>query len=60
MSVALLFYLQTHYELLLVFANLHCADCVFVVYALNRVFAKGSVKYLVWTCRVPISLILGS
>jgi len=37
-----------------VFTNLHCADCVFVLYALGRVFAEGNVRYPVWTGRVPI------
>jgi len=33
---------------------------VFVLYALSRVFSKGNVRYPVWTCRDPISLILGT
>jgi len=34
--------------------------CVFVLYALSRVFAKGNVRYPVWTRSVQISLILGT
>jgi len=32
-----------------VLTNPHYADCVYVLYALSRVFAKGTVRYLVWT-----------
>ena len=43
-----------------VFTNLHCADRVCLLYPLSRFFSKGNVRYPVWTCRVPISLILGT
>jgi len=62
-SATLLFYLQTCYELfccVCFYQSALCRLCVFVLYALSRVFAKGNVRYPVWTCRVPISPILGT
>jgi len=61
-SVALLFYLQTRYELLCcvcVYQSALCRLCVLVLYAISRVFAKGNVRYPLWTCRVPLYQILG-
>ena len=60
-SVTLLFYLQTRYEMfccVCFYQSALCRLCVFVLCALSRVFAKGNVRYPVWTCTVPISLIL--
>jgi len=60
-SVTLLFYLQTRYELFCCacfYQSALCRLCAFVLY--SRVFAEGNVRYPVWTCRVSISLILGT
>jgi len=60
-SVTLLFYLQTRYELfccVCFYQSALCRLCAFVLHALDRVFAKGNVKYPVWTCRDSISLII--
>ena len=59
--VTLLFYLQSRYELfccVCFYQSVLCRLCVFVFYALSRYFSKRNVKWPVWTCRVPISLIL--
>jgi len=56
-SVTLLFYLQTRYELfccVCVYQSALCRLCMFVLYAPNRVFAQGNVRYPVCTCRDPI------
>jgi len=56
-SVTLLFYLQTRYELcccVCFYQSALCRLCVFVLYALSRVFAEGNVRYPVCTCRSPI------
>jgi len=60
-SVTLLLYLQTRYEFVCCvcfYQSALCRLCVFVLCALSRVFAKGNIRYPIWTCRVPISLIL--
>jgi len=62
-SVTLLFYLQTRYELfcyVCFYQSASCRLCVFVLYTLGRVFAEGNVRYSVWTYRDLISLILGT
>ena len=59
--VTLLFYLQSRYELfccVCFYQSVLCRLCVFVFYALSRYFSKRNVKWPVWTCRVPISLII--
>jgi len=48
-SVTLLFYLKL---------AMNCSVAVFVLYALSG-FLNENVRYPVWTCRDPISLILG-
>ena len=63
MSVILLFYLQTRYELfcfVCFYQFALCRLCVFVLYALSRFFSKGNVRHPVWTCRDPIYLIQGT
>jgi len=43
-----------------VFTNLHFADCVCLYSSHITDFFKGNIRYPVWTCRDPISLILGT
>jgi len=56
-SVTLLVYLQTRYELfccVCFYQSALCGLCVFVLYALSRVFAEENIRYPVCTCRDPI------
>jgi len=58
-----LFYLKTRYEFfcyVCFYPSALCRLSVFVLYALSRIFAKEIVRYPVWTCGLPISLILGT
>jgi len=58
-SVTLLFYIQTRYELfccVCFYQSALCRLCVFLLYALSGFFSKGNVRYL----QGPISLILGT